>query len=296
MKKNKMKLTSSSSSKSSSMSLLSPPIIYNNRVEKITMATSLVRLYVFVMVQILLHSANAQCLSRFQSRAAAAAAQQPSTAVTESTASRRRILYSAIPPSLSSLLPSSPSQTNSRTIICTTRTCTRLYTPLSTSSTNQQTSSTDSSLIEQQQQQQQQPDAVDMIAYCNGFKTVFNETPCIALVSTELPDDLERGTYYRNGPAMFSAGSIVPPKKFIVQPEQQPVKDGSNKNVRMVKHYMEGDGAVLAITFAMSMLLTVLTAVRAMSRMTSVAIIVAAKPMIVNKNNNNNNNNNQLDL
>lgn len=46
---------------------------------------------------------------------------------------------------------------------------------------------------------------------------------------------------------MFSAGSIVPPKKSIVQPKQPPVKDGVDED-RMVKHPFDGDGAILGVT------------------------------------------------
>ena len=54
----------------------------------------------------------------------------------------------------------------------------------------------------------------DMKAFAAGYKTVFKELPfmsCYPSVGTTVPDDLE-GTYFRAGPAMFSAGSIVPPK------------------------------------------------------------------------------------
>jgi all-trans-8'-apo-beta-carotenal 15,15'-oxygenase len=91
---------------------------------------------------------------------------------------------------------------------------------------------------------------VDYEAFANGYKTVFAEVPfkqCSPTVGS-IPDDLV-GTYYRCGPAMFSAGSIAPPKTSIIQPrEGPPVPDGQNPN-RMVKHPFEGDGGILGVTF-----------------------------------------------
>jgi all-trans-8'-apo-beta-carotenal 15,15'-oxygenase len=95
----------------------------------------------------------------------------------------------------------------------------------------------------------------DMKAYAAGYTTVFEELPFRVYdskevndgVSNALPSDLV-GTYYKSGPAMFSAGSIVPPKKSIVQPKQQPVPDGEDAD-RMVKHPFEGDGGILGVTF-----------------------------------------------
>eukprot|EP00804_Cyclotella_cryptica_P023620 CCRYP_011949-RC/>CCRYP_011949-RC protein AED:0.03 eAED:0.03 QI:295/0.5/0.66/1/0.5/0.66/3/218/662 len=89
----------------------------------------------------------------------------------------------------------------------------------------------------------------DMQAYANGYKTVFNEISCklCTPVQGELPKDLV-GTYYRCGPAMFSAGSLPPPKTSLVKPKQPPVPDGVDPT-RMVLHPFEGDGAVLAVTF-----------------------------------------------
>lgn len=89
----------------------------------------------------------------------------------------------------------------------------------------------------------------NMKAYSVGFTTVFEELPFGLRESStqQLPDDLV-GTYFRAGPAMFSAGSIVPPKTSIVQPRQPPVPDGTTPE-RMVRHPMEGDGAVLGVTF-----------------------------------------------
>lgn len=93
---------------------------------------------------------------------------------------------------------------------------------------------------------QQEP---DMEAFASGYTTVFAELPfkiCSASVG-EIPVDL-KGSYFRAGPAMFSAGSIVPPKTSIVQPKQPPVLDGKDTD-RMVLHPFEGDGAVLGVTF-----------------------------------------------
>lgn len=89
----------------------------------------------------------------------------------------------------------------------------------------------------------------DMKAYASGYKTVFEEISfqtCAPSMGS-IPEDLQ-GTYFRSGPAMFSAGSIIPSKKSIVQPRQPPVKDGEDPD-RMVTHPFEGDGAVLAVTF-----------------------------------------------
>ena len=88
-----------------------------------------------------------------------------------------------------------------------------------------------------------------MQAYSNGFKTVFTEVSCSLSAPTQgtLPPDLI-GTYYKCGPAMFSAGSLPPPKNSLVKPKQPPVPDGEDMS-RMVLHPFEGDGAVLAVTF-----------------------------------------------
>uniref|UniRef100_A0A7S1VX12 Carotenoid oxygenase n=2 Tax=Grammatophora oceanica TaxID=210454 RepID=A0A7S1VX12_9STRA len=90
--------------------------------------------------------------------------------------------------------------------------------------------------------------APDMEAYAAGYKTVFEELSfkeCKPTVG-KLPQDLS-GTYFRCGPAMFSAGSIVPPKKSIIQPKTPPVKDGVDAK-RMVTHPFEGDGGMLGVT------------------------------------------------
>ena len=98
-------------------------------------------------------------------------------------------------------------------------------------------------------QQQSPPQPPDMLAYFNGYKTVFTEISCELSTPTygSLPPDLI-GTYYKCGPAMFSAGSLSPPKNSFVKPKQPPVEDGVDSS-RMVSHPFEGDGAVLAVTF-----------------------------------------------
>lgn len=60
---------------------------------------------------------------------------------------------------------------------------------------------------------------VDFKAYGNGYKTVFSEIPYAESQpsSGSIPTDL-KGSYFRTGPAMFSAGSIAPPKTSIIQP------------------------------------------------------------------------------
>lgn len=90
----------------------------------------------------------------------------------------------------------------------------------------------------------------DMEAYASGYTTVFDEVPSFACTTLEgeIPSDLV-GTYFRCGPAMFSAGSLLPPKRSPVQPKFMPEKDGNNMD-RMVKHPFEGDGAVLAVSFS----------------------------------------------
>lgn len=91
---------------------------------------------------------------------------------------------------------------------------------------------------------------VNFKAFANGYKTVFSELPfaeCKASVGT-IPTDL-KGSYFRCGPAMFSAGSIPPPKTSIIQPRDgPPVPDGQNPK-RMVQHPFEGDGGMLGVTF-----------------------------------------------
>lgn len=92
--------------------------------------------------------------------------------------------------------------------------------------------------------------APDMQAYSSAYRTVFNELPFKECKPSEgtIPDDLV-GSYYRSGPAMFTAGSILPPKQSAVQPKVKPVPDGNDPE-RMVLHPFEGDGAVLGVTFA----------------------------------------------
>jgi all-trans-8'-apo-beta-carotenal 15,15'-oxygenase len=90
----------------------------------------------------------------------------------------------------------------------------------------------------------------DMEAYASGYRTVFEELPFKRCTPSfgEVPADLV-GSYFRSGPAMFSAGSIVPPKTSIVQPKKLPVRDGQDLD-RMVQHPFDGDGAILGITFS----------------------------------------------
>lgn len=92
---------------------------------------------------------------------------------------------------------------------------------------------------------------VDFQAYSKGYKTVFSELPfaeCKPSFGT-VPEDL-KGTYFRAGPAMFSAGSIAPPKTSIIQPRDgPPIPDGQNPT-RMVQHPFDGDGGILGMTFA----------------------------------------------
>lgn len=92
----------------------------------------------------------------------------------------------------------------------------------------------------------------DMIAYSKGYQTVYNEIPFVSLPNKasygKIPNDLI-GTYYRVGPAMFTAGSIVPPRTSIVQPKQLPTLDGNDQQ-RTVRHPFDADGALLGITFA----------------------------------------------
>eukprot|EP00562_Extubocellulus_spinifer_P031877 CAMPEP_0178711932 /NCGR_PEP_ID=MMETSP0699-20121125/18611_1 /TAXON_ID=265572 /ORGANISM="Extubocellulus spinifer, Strain CCMP396" /LENGTH=656 /DNA_ID=CAMNT_0020360647 /DNA_START=192 /DNA_END=2162 /DNA_ORIENTATION=- len=89
----------------------------------------------------------------------------------------------------------------------------------------------------------------DMKAYSSGYQTVFEELPCSVCKASvgQIPNDLV-GTYFRSGPAMFSAGSILPPKMSLIKPKTNPVPDGQDPD-RMVMHPFEGDGAVLGVTF-----------------------------------------------
>ena len=103
--------------------------------------------------------------------------------------------------------------------------------------------------IETQTPDTYSPTPPDMQAYASGYSTVYQELPaakCHPAIG-QIPSDLI-GTYFRSGPAMFSAGSLPPPKLSLVTPDTQPVPDGEDPN-RMVKHPFEGDGAVLAVTF-----------------------------------------------
>lgn len=91
---------------------------------------------------------------------------------------------------------------------------------------------------------------VDFKAFSNGYKTVFSELPFAECTpsSGSIPTDL-KGSYFRSGPAMFSAGSIAPPKTSIIQPRDgPPVPDGQNPK-RMVLHPFDADGGILGVTF-----------------------------------------------
>ena len=90
----------------------------------------------------------------------------------------------------------------------------------------------------------------DMEAHARGYKTVFNEVSCQSCAPSvgEIPADLI-GSYYKSGPAMFSAGSLYPPKTALVKPKQRPVPDNEIPE-RMVRHPFEGDGAILGVTFS----------------------------------------------
>lgn len=89
----------------------------------------------------------------------------------------------------------------------------------------------------------------DMEAYSSAYATVFDELPSKTCQPAEgkIPDDLV-GSYFRSGPAMFTAGSIVPPKATYVRPKAPPAPDGQDPD-RMVSHPFEGDGAILGVTF-----------------------------------------------
>lgn len=90
----------------------------------------------------------------------------------------------------------------------------------------------------------------DMKAYAAGYRTVFDEVSCQVCKpsSGEIPSDL-LGSYYKTGPAMFSAGSLYPPKTALVKPKQRPVPDNEIPE-RMVRHPFEGDGGILGVTFS----------------------------------------------
>jgi all-trans-8'-apo-beta-carotenal 15,15'-oxygenase len=98
---------------------------------------------------------------------------------------------------------------------------------------------------------QNQHQLPDMTSFAAGYGTVTAELPshaCIPTEGTSLPLDLT-GTYVRVGPAMFSAGSILPPKTSLVQPKQRPTADGAQPD-RMVAHPFDADGGILAVTFS----------------------------------------------
>lgn len=118
------------------------------------------------------------------------------------------------------------------------------FSRLSSTTTSDAASTTEESSIPSKNE-------VDFKAYGNGYKTVFSEVPfaeCKAS-SGSIPSDL-KGSYFRTGPAMFSAGSIAPPKTSIIQPRDgAPIPDGQNPN-RMAKHPFDADGGVLGVTFS----------------------------------------------
>mmetsp|Transcript_10379 Transcript_10379/g.14942 ORF Transcript_10379/g.14942 Transcript_10379/m.14942 type:complete len:683 (+) Transcript_10379:87-2135(+) len=92
----------------------------------------------------------------------------------------------------------------------------------------------------------------DMEAFSNGFCTIREEIPFERVAADtivgQIPKDL-KGTYYKAGPAMFTAGSLPPPINSAVKPKNTAPLDGQDTN-RMVKHPFEADGAIFAITFS----------------------------------------------
>jgi len=90
---------------------------------------------------------------------------------------------------------------------------------------------------------QQEP---DMEAYSNGFQSVTQELSHMNTVVESLPDDLV-GTYYRSGPAMFTAGSIPPQGYSAVNPKEKPVADddvavnnpGNDYPLPMYRHHLQ---------------------------------------------------------
>lgn len=101
----------------------------------------------------------------------------------------------------------------------------------------------------------------DMEAFSNGFHTVREEIPfekvSVDNIIGTIPLDL-RGTYYKVGPAMFTAGSLPPPTSGSssavskLNSEELVIDDGQDIN-RMVKHPFDADGAIFAITFGSNM-------------------------------------------
>lgn len=88
----------------------------------------------------------------------------------------------------------------------------------------------------------------DMEAFSNGFYTVKEEIPFEKVTSESIvgniPNDL-KGTYYKVGPAMFTAGSLPSP---AARKQKLEISDGQDIN-RMVKHPFDADGAIFAMTF-----------------------------------------------
>ncbi|CAB9496898.1 Apocarotenoid-15,15'-oxygenase [Seminavis robusta] len=136
----------------------------------------------------------------------------------------------------------------SQSRLSTTRASVSLDTPQNSEDVN--TSSSSTSTNDNNNGAANNNNGPDMEAYSNGYATVFEELPYKECkpIDGKIPDDLI-GTYFRSGPAMFTAGSIVPPKQSLVQPKTQPVPDGADMD-RMVSHPFEGDGAILGVTFS----------------------------------------------
>jgi len=76
----------------------------------------------------------------------------------------------------------------------------------------------------------------DMEAFSNGFCTIREEIPFERVAADtivgQIPKDL-KGTYYKAGPAMFTAGSLPPPINSAVKPKNTAPLDGQDTN-RMV--------------------------------------------------------------
>lgn len=126
--------------------------------------------------------------------------------------------------------------------------CSFQHAPVRPTTLRRMTASTEEPSSADTAQQQQQQKSPDMAAYASGFQTVFDEQSCRVGTPSfgQIPSDLQ-GTYYRCGPSMFSAGSIIPPKTSMVQPKSPPVPDGQDAD-RMILHPFEGDGGLVAIT------------------------------------------------
>lgn len=122
---------------------------------------------------------------------------------------------------------------------------------LSVTTSSNSVSTNNDSIDESSSPSKKSQKEVDFKAYGNGYKTVFAELPFADCEpsSGSIPNDL-KGSYFRAGPAMFSAGSIAPPKTSIIQPRDgAPIPDGQNPK-RMVKHPYDADGGFLGVTFS----------------------------------------------